>query len=69
MARWEITIPLIDADGQPKGVQWFHYDADYQHARDQVLIDVHTADAIRHRRGAAVDLTRLKVRSWLPSPT
>ena len=66
MARWEISIPLVNDDGQRLGVQWFTYDADYTVARDQALIDVHTDDAIRHRRGAAVDVTGLKVRAWWP---
>jgi hypothetical protein len=67
MARWEIEVPPVNDDGQRLGVQWFNFDAaDYTVARDQALIDVHTEDAIRHRRGAAVDVTGLKVRAWWP---
>ncbi|MFI9588266.1 hypothetical protein ACIHCQ_42275 [Streptomyces sp. NPDC052236] len=69
MARWLIEIPMVTNDGQPKGVQLFHYDADYTAARTQALADVDTEDAIRHRRGARLDVSRLKIRAWVSSST
>jgi hypothetical protein len=68
MARWQIEIPTVTEDGQP-GVQVFSYDATYTGARDQVLIDVQSPDAVRHRRGARVDLTALTVRPYEPTAT
>lgn len=61
MARWLIEIPMLTDTGNRIGIQLFTYDAAYSAARDQALIDVHTPDAIRHRRGARVDITALTI--------
>ncbi|MFG3043088.1 hypothetical protein ACGFYZ_39950 [Streptomyces sp. NPDC048330] len=56
MAYWEITVPTVTADSR-SGVQVFTYPAERFPAKDlaqsQARLDVDSADAIRHRRGAS----------------
>ncbi|WP_328681937.1 hypothetical protein OG905_38775 [Streptomyces sp. NBC_00322] len=55
MGYWQISVPTVTASGT-QGVQIFTYDvyrfASLPLAERQVGIDMHSASAIRHRRGA-----------------
>lgn len=64
MTWWQVEIPTTRNDGV-NGVQLFMCDARFQSdAADQALAQVISEPAIRHRRGAAVDLSGLVVRPW-----
>jgi hypothetical protein len=63
MHWWEVRIPTIADDGTT-GVQTFTYTDTAMTPADaerRALIDVHSYQAIRHRRGAAVDTAALQV--------
>jgi hypothetical protein len=66
MTWWEITIPTLTAE-QQHGVQVFTYPETAfrvsAEARQRASVDAISADAIRHRRGAQVDLARITVSS------
>ncbi|GAA1376672.1 hypothetical protein GCM10009612_75370 [Streptomyces beijiangensis] len=64
MAYWEIEIPTVTAD-QRSGVQVFTYSATVYPlqllAKRQARVDVDSADAIRHRRGATAKPDAIQV--------
>lgn len=65
---WEIAIPTLTADDQRRrGVQVFTYPVDAfavsYDAKRCALIDAISEDAVRHRRGAELDLSHVTVRT------
>jgi hypothetical protein len=63
---WEVAIPTLTPDGTRLGVQVFTYptaDIQFSEARTQALADAISADAVRHRRGAGIDVEDVKIRT------
>lgn len=62
---WEVAIPTLTPDGARLGVQVFTYSKEEVPAKrlatKRARVDAISDSAIRHRRGAHVDLTALKV--------
>ncbi|WP_369369149.1 hypothetical protein AB5L52_45765 (plasmid) [Streptomyces sp. CG4] len=67
MYHWTVTIPTIRSTGTEPvhGSQtWVIHANHQQQARELALANASTPDAVRHRRQAAIDATRVEVTPW-----